>query len=46
MAIVIPGPGQLRIRAGLLQGRLRLALSQRLSNEQKRRMKKLLRRPA
>jgi CelD/BcsL family acetyltransferase involved in cellulose biosynthesis len=46
MSIVLPGPGRLRVRAGLLRGRVRLALSQRLSAEQKRRVKKLLRRPA
>jgi CelD/BcsL family acetyltransferase involved in cellulose biosynthesis len=45
MAIVPPGPGQLRVRASVLQRRLRLELSARLSDEQKRRVKKLLRRP-
>jgi len=42
MTLVPPGRGRLRTRLGLLPGQARLALSHRVSDEQKRRVKRLL----
>jgi CelD/BcsL family acetyltransferase involved in cellulose biosynthesis len=46
VTLVPPGRRQVSTRMRLLPGRARLALSQRLSDEQKRRVKRLLRRPS
>ena len=46
VTLVPRGRGHLRTRARLVSGHARLALSQRLSDEQKQRVNRLLRRPA